>query len=436
MRRSPDFVLSLGSNSGDRRAHLRAGLECLLKSGFSIEKISPTVESPAQLPPRSPSEWNRPFLNLVVMGTSVKDIDTFRREIKAIQHQFDKLEGSKWSPRELDIDIVAWGRSMPSGTPQTECDWSICTRPYVLSPLLHIAPSWPVTERGERTALQLSSANDFELHIPIWMGILNITPDSFSDGGRFRNLEEVRLEVEKMIRGGVNIIDVGAESTRPHATALEEDEEWRRLAPVLDLVTEVCANTPLPPEISVDTYHSSTAEKALNSGVDMINDVSGLRHDGMLALARESGKTFIAMHSVTIPVNPKISIDQREDACQLFEVWINERRQLWEASGLDLDRVVVDPGIGFGKSSLQSLALMRSVQRFRRLGQRVLIGHSRKRFLRAYSKYEGSQLDLETIGASLNLCAQSVDILRVHNVEDHTRAYLSWAHLLSNRNDA
>ncbi len=86
--------------------------------------------------------------------------------------------------------------------------------------------------------------------------------------------------------------------------------------------------------------------------------------------------------------------------------------------------------------SSQSVRFEPRVQQFRPLGQRVLIGHSRKRFLRAYSKYEGSQLDLETIGASLNLCAQSVDILRVHNVEDHTRAYLSWAHLLSNRNDA
>jgi len=153
----------------------------------------------------------------------------------------------------------------------------------------------------------------------------------------------------------------------------------------------------------------------------------------MLALARDSGKRFVAMHSVTVPVDPNVSIAQQADACVVFERWLDERQRLWVRSGLDLNQIIVDPGIGFGKSSLQSLELLRSIQRLRKCGHRVLIGHSRKRFLKSFSSFDSAELDLETIGASLNLCDQSVDILRVHDVASHTRAYLGWAHLLGNR---
>lgn len=432
MKQRTDVLLSLGSNFGDRKTHLNTGLERLARTGCLIRQISPIVESPAQLPAQSPSEWNRPFLNLVAIGETDKDFDVFQRDAKAIQMEYSKPGISKWSPRELDIDIVHWGKKAPPNQEHSEGILPVFTRPYVLNPLLHIAPGWPVTDQGDLTALELSVRSTIELHIPIWMGILNVSPDSFSDGGRYKTPEDVRAQADHMIQNGVNIIDIGAESTRPNATALSDDVEWQRLLPAIEQVKESCANTLLAPEISVDTYHPVNAEKALNQGVDIINDVSGLRDDHMLALARESGKTFIAMHSITVPVDPTISIGAREDACRVFETWVEESRRLWENKGLDLDKIVIDPGIGFGKSSLQALDLMRSVKRLRKFGHRVLIGHSRKRFLKAFSDLESSELDLETIGASLNLCAQSVDILRVHDVEAHTRAYLSWAHLLDN----
>ncbi len=433
MQQRTEVVLSLGSNFGDRRANLNAGIEHLVRAGFSIQQISPTVESPAQLPPKSLPEWNRPFLNLVIIGETAKEFDAFQSDTKAIQRGFSKPGESKWSPRELDIDIVAWDRTTPTNPPPTGEISINYRRPYVLSPLLHVAPGWPVTKEGDKTAFELSMDSSIGLHIPIWMGILNITPDSFSDGGQDQTLHDIQKRVDRMIRSGVNIIDIGAESTRPKAIPLSDEEEWQRLEPVLEMVKETCKNTCLSPEVSVDTYHPMNAERALNCDVDMINDVSGLRDDSMIALARESGKTFIAMHSVTVPVDPSISIGPQDDACQIFEAWIDEGRQLWEAGGLDLNNIVIDPGIGFGKSGLQSLELMRSVRRFRSKGHRVLIGHSRKRFLKSFSDFSSDELDIETVGASLNLCAQSVDILRVHNVEAHIRAYLSWAHVLGNR---
>ena len=433
MADSTDVVLSLGSNLGNRRDNLCTGLKHLSEAGCSIQQISPAVESPAQLPPNSPSAWNRPFLNVVVQGKCNLGIEKFYRVSKQIQTDLGKAVENKWQPRNLDIDIVFWGSVVIKLNGKLIPDSAVYSRPYVLSPLVHMAPQWKIPGSADVSALEFSCTSKSEFHIPLWMGILNITPDSFSDGGKFANLANMRAVVENMISNGVNIIDIGAESTRPNATPLTADEEWTRLKPALELVQEIVKETVLPPQISVDTYHSATAEKCLELNVDMINDVGGLRSKSTMALARSCDKTFIAMHSVTVPVDSKISLDPAADACTVFENWIREGQELWDAHGLDLHRIIVDPGIGFGKSSLQSLDLMRSTKRFRKLGHRLMVGHSRKRFLRSFSDHASADLDIETIGASLQMCSQSVDILRVHAAEAHTRAYLSWAHLLKNR---
>ena len=433
MADSTDVVLSLGSNLGNRRDNLCTGLKHLSKAGCSIQQISPAVESPAQLPPNSPSAWNRPFLNVVVQGKCNLGIEKFYQVSKQIQTDLGKAVENKWQPRNLDIDIVFWGSVVTKLNGKLIPDSTVYSRPYVLSPLVHMAPQWGIPGSANVSALAFSCTSKSEFHIPLWMGILNITPDSFSDGGRFAHLENMHVVVENMISNGVNIIDIGAESTRPNATPLTADEEWTRLKPALKIVKEMIKETVLPPQISVDTYHPATAEKCLELNVDMINDVGGLRSKSMMALARSCDKTFIAMHSVTVPVDSKISLDPAADACAVFENWIREGRELWDVHGLDLHRIIVDPGIGFGKSSLQSLDLMRSTKRFRKLGHRLMVGHSRKRFLRSFSDHASANLDIETIGASLQMCSQSVDILRVHSVEAHTRAYLSWAHLLKNR---
>ena len=357
----------------------------------------------------------------------------FYQVSKQIQTDLGKAVENKWQPRNLDIDIVFWGSVVTKLNGKLIPDSAVYSRPYVLSPLVHMAPQWKIPGSADVSALEFSCTSKSEFHIPLWMGILNITPDSFSDGGRFANLENMHAVVENMISNGVNVIDIGAESTRPNATPLTVDEEWTRLKPALKLVQELVKETVLPPQISVDTYHPATAEKCLELNVDMINDVGGLRSKSMMALARSCDKTFIAMHSVTVPVDSKISLDPAADACAVFENWIREGQELWDAHGLDLHRIIVDPGIGFGKSSLQSLDLMRSTKRFRKLGHRLMVGHSRKQFLRSFSDHASANLDIETIGASLQMCSQSVDILRVHSVEAHTRAYLSWAHLLKNR---
>ncbi len=338
----------------------------------------------------------------------------------------------RWAPRDLDIDIVLWGNDVIHFNGATLPDTEMYLKPYVLSPMVHMLPDFRFPEKGAKSVLELSHSQSEICHIPLWMGILNVTPDSFSDGGIHFDLDKVERTVKGMIEDGVNIIDIGAESTRPNATPLSHEDEWNRLSPALELVRRICKSCLFPPQVSIDTYHPETALKAVRSGVDIVNDVGGLGREEMLGLAKSSDCTFVAMHSVTVPVDPSASIDPNSDACEVFETWLDDRRRIWENVGLDPSRIIIDPGIGFGKSSLQSLQLMRSVRRLRSHGYRLLIGHSRKSFLKTFSTQECSELDPETVGASIQLCAQSVDILRVHNVNANIRAYLSWAHLLDN----
>ena len=431
MSRGVEVVLSLGSNIADRRVHLQVGLDQLEKSGFSVRQVSPVVESPAQLPPGTASEWNRPYLNLVALGHTQLDIESFYRASKKIQLAIGPRGESKWAPRKLDIDIVAWGDESVAVNGKTIPHSDVYCRPFVLSPLVHMAPEFGISESSYASVFDQSCALQAEYHVPLWMGIINVTPDSFSDGGKHMDEDRISDTVNHMIRDGVNIIDVGAESTRPNATPVSASEEWRRLEPALEIALDQCGSNRLGPQVSVDTYRPETAVRALGQGVEIVNDVGGLSDESMIAIARECNKSFIAMHSVTLPVDPSISIDPDADACAVFERWIRDRRRLWESNGLNLNRIVVDPGIGFGKSSLQSLNLMRSVNQLRQQGHRVMIGHSRKRFLKSFSNYDSPDLDYETVGASLHMCSQFVDILRVHDVGLHTRAYLSWAHLLA-----
>ena len=428
-----DVLLSLGSNKGDRQANLIAGIKRLADAELVVKGISPVVESPALLPQGAPSEWNRPYLNIVAKGVVVQQFDTFYKISKAIQEELGPRGESKWAPRNLDIDILAWGSSTITFDHSTLPSQDVFLRPFVISPLIHLDPSIRIPVDGGLKAFDISQKCELDFHIPLWMGIVNVTPDSFSDGGTNFDLDSIEKNVKRMIECGVNIVDVGAESTRPNARPLSHEEEWDRLQEPLQVVKNLIGNQILRPKLSIDTYHAKTAEKALTTGVDVINDVSGLETESMIRLAKESDAQFIAMHSVTVPVNPDANLPQSTNPVECIKDWIVRQQQRWETAGLNLDNIVVDPGIGFGKSSLQSLDLMRSIKELRQLGQRVLVGHSRKRFMRTFTKFPSADLDFETVGASLNLCEQGVDILRVHNVESHKRAYLSWLHLRQNR---
>ena len=419
--------LGLGSNLGDRRGHLSRAIDALEADGLTVTRVSPVVESPALLPDSAPSDWNLPYLNLVLECVARCSPEQLRIRIDGIQREFGRNRGSRWSPRPIDIDILLWGRECIRTERLTIPHGDLTCRSFVLAPLAALEPRLTIPGLGERTVLDYYRALD--QHIPLWMGILNVTPDSFSDGGRLVDRNRIEHHVDLMVEAGVHVLDVGGESTRPGATPVDPAAEWSRVGPVLERLIERSAEHRLRPLLSLDTRHPEVAEKGLALGVDIINDVGGLASPAMVALARDSGKDWIAMHHVTIPADPRATLPAGLDPCDGVERWLLTRMEAWDAQGLDLGRIIFDPGIGFGKDRLQSLRLLRRAGEFRRHGLRVLVGHSRKSFMKGFAGGNEAGGDLVTLGASLHLCAQGVDIIRVHDVPLHATAYRGWSHL-------
>lgn len=424
-----EIYLGLGSNLGDRREKLRDAIRGLQERGLQLIRVSPAVESPALLPRSAPSDWNRPYLNLAVECETESTPSRVRKWISEIESSLGRAshaERQRWAPRPIDIDILLWGREVIASPDLTIPHRDLHKRGFVLTPLVSLKPRLTIPGRGPKTLLEWSA--ELRHHIPLWMGIVNVTPDSFSDGGLHTSWDRVEPHAEEMVAAGGQIIDVGAQSTRPNAEPIGPDDEWSRLAPVLEPLTTKYLRTLVRPLLSVDTYHPEVAEKALDLGVDIINDVSGLTSPEMIDLAKSSDVDWIAMHQLTLPVDRGVTLPPDCDPVDQVETWLRKRLEVWDAAGLDLNRVIFDPGIGFGKDSLQSLELLRHAKRFRRYGLRTLIGHSRKSFMKGFTAGTHDQ-ELATIGASLELCQKGVDILRVHNIPDHISAYRGWSHL-------
>ena len=239
---------------------------------------------------------------------------------------------------------------------------------------------------------------------PAIMGILNVTPDSFSDGGMYLGGNALEHALE-MIDDGADIIDVGGESTRPGSDPVSSEEEIRRIVPV---IRELSAVSDVP--ISVDTMKTEVAEAALDAGADMINDVNGLRAPGMAELAASADVPVIIMHMEGMP---KTMQDDPLDAESFDDVvfFLSERFEY--ALDCGVKRIITDPGIGFGKTSELNELIIDNALSFS-FGCPVLIGASRKRFLS--DVYPGMDRDEATVRASMRALDSGADILRVHNV--------------------
>ena len=248
------------------------------------------------------------------------------------------------------------------------------------------------------------------------MGILNVTPDSFSDGGRFVGRDPAVAQAKKLVADGADIVDVGAESTRPGHTPISADEEIRRLAPLLDaLLAEVDA------PFSIDTYKAKTARYAVERGVSVINDVWGLQRDPAMAdTVAETGAAVVVMHNRD-GVDP--ALDIVSDMKRFFDRSLDLARQ----AGILRAHVMLDPGIGFGKTKEQNLAALRATDRLAaEYGLPVLIGVSRKSL---FGLLLGANVDarlIGTIAANLATAARGARIFGVHDVAEHRAAFAVW----------
>lgn len=249
------------------------------------------------------------------------------------------------------------------------------------------------------------------------VGILNITPDSFSDGGQH---EDALKYARKLIEDGADIIDIGAESTRPGAKSLSYDEEWERLEPVLAAIikTAKAANV----KTSLDTRHHKSAVKAIRLGIDWINDVRGFCAPDMINAVKDSNVRLVMMHSLTVPADKNITIAEDKDPVAEILSWTENKLQALTAQDIDKERIILDPGIGFGKTAKQSLEIMKRIDELKKSGLEILVGHSRKSFFNLITTKDFSERDVETIAASI-LIAPFVSYLRVHDVAGHKRAF-------------
>jgi len=249
-------------------------------------------------------------------------------------------------------------------------------------------------------------------HKPLLMGIVNATPDSFSDGGRFVATDSAVQHALRLLGEGADLLDIGGESTRPGAQAVEAQDEARRVVPVIE---GVLAARPQA-VISVDTSKATVARQALNAGARWVNDVTGLGDPHMAAVCAESGCELVLMHMRGTPRTMQQDTEYSDLIGQIESV-LRQRVQQAVQAGVAPERIVLDPGLGFGKAPRDNPRLIAAVPRLRRLGHRVLIGASRKRFIgqltgveRAADRVHGS------VGAALAAAWLGADVLRVHDV--------------------
>ncbi|WP_136683872.1 dihydropteroate synthase [Falsirhodobacter xinxiangensis] len=260
------------------------------------------------------------------------------------------------------------------------------------------------------------------MDMPRLMAVVNVTPDSFSDGGRFRGLEDAVAGCEAAVSDGADMLDIGGESTRPGAETVDETEEVARVAP---LIHALRAGSRVP--ISVDTRKARVADAAVQAGADLVNDVSAMLYDpAMAAVAAGSGRAICLMHSQGGPRDMQINPSYENVLLDVYD-HLEDRIAAAEAAGIDRARIVVDPGIGFGKTLAHNLALIRGLSLFHGLGCAVLLGVSRKRFIGTVGRAEDAAARMPgSIAVALAGVAQGVQILRVHDVAETRQALSLW----------
>ena len=258
------------------------------------------------------------------------------------------------------------------------------------------------------------------------MGILNVTPDSFSDGGQFQALDAAVEQGLRLASDGADILDVGGESTRPGSAPVDPAEERRRIEPVIE---QLARRLSIP--ISVDTRNAEVARAALGAGATIVNDVAAGLHDPrMLPLWTSCDCGIVVMHMQGTPETMQLA-PHYDDVVREVGEFLAARIEACQQAGIDARRIVLDPGIGFGKTAEHNVSLLRHVDALRSHNRPLLIGHSRKRFLYKLLGRETDERLAGTIGVSIALAMSGVDYLRVHDIRALRDALRTWRALTS-----
>jgi dihydropteroate synthase/2-amino-4-hydroxy-6-hydroxymethyldihydropteridine diphosphokinase len=428
--------LGLGSNLGDRYGRLIEALD-RLQANVTIDAISSICET---------EPWgyaDQPlFLNAVCGGKTDLTPQELLGAVKAIETELGREPTFRYGPRAIDIDILLYDEIILEQADFFVPHAHLHERDFVLAPLNEIAPEVMHPRLG-KTIAALSAAADLSqvrvyaqrpLHLgTAWwhwrrqtyvMGILNVTPDSFSGDGLLKQEDWLAAVVDQgraMLEAGAHILDVGGESTRPGAEPVSVDDELGRVLPAIRALYEAG-----PGPISIDTYKAAVAREALDAGAVMVNDVWGLRRDpGMAGVIAERGVPAILMHNRSKPQDAAFEarLGGRYTGSQYDDLILDIQRELQECvdlarhAGLPDWKIILDPGIGFGKTVSQNLELLDRIGEFKALGFPITIGPSRKSFI-GYTLDLPPDQRLEGTAAAVAIgIARGADIVRVHDVE-------------------
>lgn len=418
------IVISLGSNLGNRLDHLWRAVQLIHERCLKNAKSSIILETAAIVPEDAPADWDKPFLNMIIVGETHLCPESLLRELKNIESEMGRPEAyAKWAPRIIDLDILFY-KNLTIHTAELRIPHpEIHNRPFIqhLLALMHIKP-WGIDHN-----LQSSFTKSYCLE-PRLVGVINITQDSFSDGGNFYNTPNAIDQILKLEEDGASIIELGAQSTRPGASIQSVDEEYRKLDEVLSAAVPIIHEKKI--KLSIDTFHPSIALQLIKKyPIEWINDVKGDFDDESLRAIADHGCQFCLMHSLSIPPN-KNHIPSSIDPLDYLLEWGERSLAKLSKLGFARENIILDPGIGFGKNPYQSISILKNIHRFKNLECKMMIGHSRKSYIQAFSKEANPcNRDIETIAISLAI-AHKADFLRVHNVRDHVKAMVAH-HLLN-----
>lgn len=454
--RNQTVAVGLGSNLKSPIDNLRRALQEIKDiSELQVLGVSSIYESEAQLPPLAEGfakdskndfrkeSWNLNYLNAVVlcqvnseMNSALTPLDLLHK-LKKIEIKMGRTSAERWAPRLIDLDLLYWSGQSLNSDALTLPHPQILLRPFVFLPLREVWSQCPLflepevqnllqTEKWMQPWCQKKPFNtqkSLKFFWPKIMGILNITSDSFSDGGNLLSEDRLQKQALRLIESGAEILDVGAESTRPQASAVSEELEYKNLSWALQIIDDL----KLDFKISLDCRHPAVVQKIIAEfDIEFLNDVMGFNHPEMLRILTQGQHKAIAMHSLTVPPRPEMVLNEVENPIDVLTTWWQKKINQLQELSLDPQRFIFDPGICFGKTAFHNLYILENLQQFNKIKNSLLIGHSRKSYQSLFSHREASERDLETALATQKINQAYVQYLRVHDVE--TQKMALWNH--------
>ncbi len=411
-------VISLGTNLGNRHENLKKAIELLDQRCLKNIRQSIVLETEAILPEGAPADWNIPYLDMIVTGNTHLSPQELLSELKKIEREIGRPEiYDRWSPRIIDLDILFYNDINIQEENLVIPHREINNRPF----FLHLLSLMDI-HKSYNPEWEKSFTKCYTLY-PQFVGIVNITQDSFSDGGKYYDIDNAVKQIEKLNKDGAAIIELGAQVTNQNAKILPHQKELEKLNQVLKEISPLIEKEKI--KISLDTFRPEIALSLLEKyNISMINDVKGDFNKDTLRIIAESNCQFCRVHSLTIPVNKFTNIPEQSDLISYLLNWGTETLDKLCAAGFSRDRIILDPGIGFGKNSKQSIHILRNIDKFHKWNCCLMVGHSRKSYIQAFSNNPAAERDLETIVIS-QMLSNKIDFIRVHEVEKHMRALVT-----------